>query len=112
MSVATGKNIHLDNAPIDLTCDSMNNYFSNIGCELNAQFNNTSATWKGPSSIHITPIPITIVALKLIAHYYGTLSLQMFARNLRVVSLLYKTKSYHSSKILARCLLFLLSVSH
>ena len=30
----------------------MNNYFSNIGCEKNAQFNNTPATWKGPSSIH------------------------------------------------------------
>ena len=46
------KNIHTDNVPIDLTCDSMKNYFTNIGCELNAQFNNTSATWKGPSSIH------------------------------------------------------------
>ena len=44
--------IHTDNVPIDLTCDSMNNYFSNIGCELNDQFHNTSATWKGPSSIH------------------------------------------------------------
>ena len=52
VSVATGKNIHTDNVPNDLTCDSMNNYFSNIGCELNAQFTNTSATWKGPSSIH------------------------------------------------------------
>ena len=30
----------------------MNNYFSNIGCELNAQLNNTFATSKGHSSIH------------------------------------------------------------
>ena len=52
VSVATRKNIHTDNVPIDLACDSMNNYFSNIGCELNAQFNNTPATWKGSSSIH------------------------------------------------------------
>ena len=38
----------------------------------------------------ITPIPITILALKLIAHYHGILSSKMFARNLGVVSLLYK----------------------
>ena len=47
-----GKNIHTNNVPIDLTCDSINNYCSNIGYELNAQFNKTSATWKGLSSIH------------------------------------------------------------
>ena len=51
VSVAMGKNIHTDNVPIDLTCDSMNNYLSNIGCELNAQFKNTSATWKGPFDV-------------------------------------------------------------
>ena len=47
-----GKNIHTNNIPNDVTCDSMNNSFSNIGCELNAQYNNTSATWKSPSSVH------------------------------------------------------------
>ena len=30
VSVAMGKNIHTDNVHIDLSCDSMNNYFSNI----------------------------------------------------------------------------------
>ena len=47
-----GKSIHIDNVPIDLTSDAINHYFSNIACELNAQVNNTPATWKGPSSIH------------------------------------------------------------
>ena len=54
VSFATGKGIHIDNVPIDLTSDAMNHYFSNIACELNAQFNNTPATWKGPSFIQIT----------------------------------------------------------
>ena len=37
---------------LELTCDAMNHYFSNTGCELNAQFNNTPSTWKGPFSIN------------------------------------------------------------
>ena len=47
-----GKSIHSDNVPIDLSCDAMNDYLSNISCELTAKVNNTPATWKGPFSIH------------------------------------------------------------